>query len=79
MKCPYCGQEMKLGQLRSESDRAVFWFPDHIKYRQWILTKKRIEEYGGVVLDTVSKIGFFATEKAESYWCERCNICITRK
>ena len=79
MNCPYCGKEMKLGRLHSVSEHAVFWLPDHTEYKEWILTKERIEEHGGVVLDNVSKIGFLAKAKPESYWCENCNICITKK
>ena len=79
MQCPYCGQEMKLGRLHGEGGHAVLWLPDKTEYKQWLLTEKRVEEYGGVVLDTVSKIGFFAKTKPESYWCSSCNLCITKK
>lgn len=79
MKCPYCGQEMKLGRLRGAGGHAVFWLPDNIIYEQWALTKNRIEAHGGVVLDDVTKIGFVAKARPESYWCNNCDICITKK
>lgn len=79
MKCPYCGQEMQLGRLQGAGGHAVFWFPDNTDYEQWTLTKNRIEAHGGVVLDDVTKIGFIAKARPESYWCSNCNICITKK
>lgn len=78
MKCPYCGQEMKLGRLRSASGYGVFWLPEGSEF-EGLLTGKRIEESGGVLLDPVTKIGFFAKEKPESWWCPCCRIFLTKK
>ena len=80
MKCPYCGKEMELGRLHSSSGRAVFWLPDNTEYKEGLITKKKIEEYGkGVILDTVSKVGFFSKKKPKSYWCNNCKVFITKK
>ena len=78
MKCPYCGEEMKLGRIYGEGEHAVFWLPEQAEYTRWILTQNRILECGGRMLDTVSKVGFFYMAKPESYWCEHCRIFITR-
>ena len=78
MKCPYCGEEMKLGRIYGEGEHAVFWLPEHTDYKKWLLSQKRIKDSGGVMLDSATKVGFFAMAKPESYWCETCRIFITR-
>ena len=78
MKCPYCGQEMKLGRIYGEGEHGVFWLPEKADLGGWILTKKKIDDCGGIMLDTVTKVGFFAMAKPESYWCDNCQIFITR-
>ena len=78
MKCPYCGEEMKPGRLCSASGYGVFWLPEGSEY-EGLLTGKKVEEHGGVLLDTVTRIGFFAREKPESCWCPSCRIFLTKK
>ena len=78
MKCPYCGEEMKLGRIYGEGEHALFWLPEDTAYTQWLLTQKRIEQCGGIMLDTVTRVGFFAMDKPESHWCDPCRVFITR-
>ena len=81
MICPFCNETMIDGTLFSEASHAVYWLPsplDHSDIKSFILTKKSVEGVGGIVLDKISKIGFFATDNPTSYYCKVCNLYITK-
>lgn len=79
MKCPYCNQEMLLGNLYAPSGRAVFWLPSGTELDGWILTHKWIEDKKGFVLGDASKVGFIAKKRPESYYCPDCKIVISKE
>ncbi len=79
MKCPYCNQEMILGNLRAPSDHAVYWLPTGANLERLVVTKSEIEKKGGYVLDHIPKIGFVAKKRPDSYYCQECQIFITKK
>ena len=78
MICPYCQQEMHLGDLRSEGGRAVYWLPRYADLHHWLLTKKAVEDSGGLVLDQLSAMGFFAKERPSCYCCRECRVLIAK-
>ena len=78
MKCPYCEAEMKLGTILTAGGQAIYWFPydgdrEQISFR---LSKARIERGGGFVLDDSTKIGLFAKQRPECYYCQNCHILL---
>lgn len=79
MKCPYCNQEMMLGNLYAPSDNAVYWLPFGTERDGWVLTQKWVANKKGFVLDDVSKIGFIVKKRAESYYCPDCRIVISKR
>lgn len=78
MKCPYCNQEMTAGNLYSVSGRAVYWFPQGKEYNGVVLSKSKIENQGGIVLDETTSVGFIAKNRPDSFWCKNCKVCITK-
>lgn len=81
MKCPYCDRSMICGKIYSASERGVFWLPDNIDIsglKGCFLQKKSIHAAGGIVLDELYPIGFAVKNRPDSFWCENCNIFLTR-
>lgn len=78
MKCPYCNQEMTAGNLYSVGGRAVYWFPQGKEYNGVVLSKSKIENQGGIVLDETTSVGFIAKNRPDSFWCKKCKVCITK-
>ena len=50
MKCPYCCGEMVAGGLHGLPNDIVYWLPKNTGVHFMVLTRKRIEEYGGIIL-----------------------------
>lgn len=84
MKCPYCGGEMIEGKLHAIPHDTVYWLPEGVDLNSIILTTKRIEEYGGIVLcETMNTAytGFVKRPSAErpvSFCCKGCRTIFTK-
>ena len=79
MECPYCKQEMIAGHIHAPASHGVYWMPEISKIDGMILSTKKIEEVGGALIDEVAKVGFISKDKPQTYYCEKCNIFITKK
>ena len=77
MNCPYCSNEMILGELYGEADKAVYWLPKSADRNFFLLNRKIVEARGGIALDQTT-IGFIATERPGTYRCEVCNVLVTK-
>ena len=84
MKCPYCGGEMAAGELHGLPNEIVFWLPQNTGFHFKVLTRKRIEEYGGIVLSNkmnaayAGLTAFTAGEHLTSYCCKECRAILTK-
>jgi len=78
MQCPYCQKEMIVGTIYGVEDRAVYWLPDPGRRDYHLLTRKNIEKRGGMILDDVSRFGFFAKARPDSHYCKTCRIFLTK-
>ena len=78
MQCPYCQKEMIVGTIYGVEDRAVYWLPDPGRRDYHLLTRKNIEKRGGMILDDVSRFGFFAKARPDSHDCKTCRIFLTK-
>ena len=76
-KCPFCGSDMISGYLYAPRSSAVYWLPEGITLLRGIVSSNNVEESGGVVLGSATRIGFFARKRAKSYYCKLCKILIT--
>ncbi len=79
MKCPYCTQEMVIGHIHAPASYGVYWLPETSTIDGMTISSKKIEEVGGVLLDEVTKVGFISKGKIQTYYCEKCNVFITKK
>ncbi len=77
MKCPYCNQPMKIGQIHAPASHGVYWLPEGAKMSGSLLSQKGIEGSGGIVMDEVYKVGFLSKSKPETAYCEECGVLIT--
>ena len=77
MNCPYCSNEMILGELYGEADKAVYWLPKSADRKIFLLNRKNVENRGGVVLDQTT-VGFIASERPGTYRCENCNVLVMK-
>lgn len=84
MKCPYCGREMEAGGLHGLPNDIVYWLPENSDLNFLVLTKRRIEECGGIVLCNAMNAAytgltmFAAKERPASYCCKACKAIITK-
>lgn len=69
MECTYCKKEMLNGYIPAVK-MALMWIPDNKKIPPTIFSKTR----DGVNL---TKVPFWRTQKAKSYYCSDCKIVIT--
>lgn len=76
-KCPFCGGDMRRGYIYAPRSSAVYWLSEGITLLRGIVSTKNIEESGGFVLGTSTKIGFIAKKRSSSYHCKSCKILIT--
>ncbi len=70
MHCTYCGNEMELGNLRTEGGPGLFYLPDGEKY-SILPTHKGVESKGGIVLDGPYRTRFNKTS-VSCYVCKSC-------
>ena len=70
MKCPYCGNEMETGSLKTEGGPGMFYMPEGKNY-SILPTQKEIERKGGIVLDGPYITRFHYT----SVGCYVCKSC----
>ncbi len=70
MKCPYCGEEMQTGELRSERDGAIYWLPDGKQYKGLFLSEEKVEAQGGLVLK--------GKNTAKRLACPRCGVIVVK-
>ena len=70
---------MRLGYLFGYRARALYWLPEGWNPGGDFLlrTHSAIEQNGGFVLGTTTKIGFYAKEIPASYHCPTCKILLT--
>ena len=84
MKCPYCGGEMAAGELHGLPDDIVYWLPKNTGVHFMVLTRKRIEEYGGINLGNTMNAAytgltaFTAGKDLASYCCKECRAILTK-
>ena len=78
MQCPYCRKEMIVGTIYGAGDRAAYWLPGRSKRDYHLLTRKNIEKRGGMMLDDVSRLGFFAKARPDSHYCNACRMFLTK-
>ncbi len=80
MNCPYCDQPMTHGKLYAADGHGIYWLPTHTDLYsiKGILQKKKIIAVGGVVLDQLYPIGFFAKDRPDSFYCKACNVFVTK-
>ncbi len=80
MKCPYCCGEMEAGELHGLPHDIVYWLPKNSEFHFMVLTRKKIEEYGGIVLchtmhtAYVGLMAFLVEEHPVSYCCKECRV-----
>jgi len=77
--CPFCNQLMEHGKIYGEGGHGVYWMP--IKHNEcdfYFLNKRAVEKADGIVLDKLSKIGFFAKSRPISHYCKPCDLFITK-
>lgn len=80
MLCPGCGRPMARGRLCSPEERGIYWLPDTVEIGDlggWVLTEGKIQAAGGVVLDRLRRVGFFAKDRPDSYYCKDCGAFLT--
>lgn len=78
MECPFCKKQMVAGNIYAAESKATYWLPEGRELQKSIVTNNNVKNSGGLVLEKTRKIGFFAKERPTSYFCDRCNILITR-
>ena len=82
MTCPYCHTEMELGHIYGQADKAAYWLPAGVDFRDvgWAITEESVRRVGGLMMDQAHK--FFSTSlstrRAESFFCQNCRILLTR-
>jgi len=70
MKCPYCGSEMEVGNLKTEAGPGLFYMPGDKSYGIFP-TQKNVENKGGIILDGPNLTRFHYTS-VECYACKSC-------
>ena len=78
MQCPYCNTEMIVGTLFSVADHGIYRLPNHSERDFKMLNRKNVESRNGIFLDKLTKIGFIARKRPDSYYCSSCKIFITK-
>lgn len=81
MTCPFCSQTMECGNLYSGRGHAVYWLSnsdDDCITDMAITTKRGVEKRGGIVVDKLTKMGFYPKKRPNSYYCKSCNLLITK-
>lgn len=81
MKCPYCSEEMKAGNLfplSSKASDAIYWLPEQAKIPGLFLNEKKICDCGGFVLAENVAPRSATPEKGRVYHCENCKILLTK-
>lgn len=73
MNCPYCGNEMAVGEVRNVQGSMIYWQPLTDELLKTRATKAAVEKHGGVVLVTGQR-NF--TELPKAYVCKACKKCI---
>ncbi|MDE6004130.1 MAG: hypothetical protein K2G88_01935 [Oscillospiraceae bacterium] len=75
MLCPYCKQEMIQGNLIGTNGYFVYWLPKEYYNKHTFLpiTKKKIEEAGGVIIHT----NYLTATPDYFYVCKNCKKMIS--
>ena len=69
MQCPYCKKELMEGYIPA-SKMALMWLPESGKTPATIYQKTKT----GINL---TKVPFLRMQKAQSFYCDKCNVVIT--
>lgn len=79
MNCPYCTKEMEPGTIQALNSHGNYWLPDNVTSGEigMFLSRKSVENCGGVILGQVRKVGFLSSERPASYYCKNCRILLT--
>lgn len=70
MKCPYCGEEMQAGELRSSREGPIYWLPRAEPYKGLFLSVEKVEAQGGLVLNK--------NADAVPYACPSCKVLVVK-
>lgn len=73
MKCPYCGKEMVVGEIRNQQGSMIYWQPLSDNLFKTRLTKSSVEKHGGINL-VKAQTNF--SEPTKAYVCKECKKCI---
>lgn len=68
MKCPYCGNEMELGNVCARGGGGLYWLPEG-KAIKFTVSNKKIEDHGGIVLVNCNEVGML---EHSAYICHTC-------
>ncbi|MGB4658060.1 MAG: PF20097 family protein [Mobilitalea sp.] len=68
MKCPYCENEMKLGNLCARGGGGMYWLPEKESIK-FIVSNKIIEKHTGTVIVDCDEFG---TLRHPAYLCPIC-------
>ena len=57
MTCPYCHTEMELGHIYGQADKAAYWLPAGVDFRDvgWAITEENVSRVGGLIMDQAHK------------------------
>lgn len=72
MNCPFCGEELVLGNVFARGGAGMYWLPEEERMR-FLVSNKSVEQHGGVVLVGVDHIG---TVSHTAYACPACKRII---
>lgn len=76
-ECPWCHRELVRGRIFAPSSHCTYWLPDSADINGF-LTVKRVENAGGIVVDSATKVGFFSKMKSETWYCSQCQMLVTK-
>jgi len=68
MKCTYCGNEMKLGNVCARGGGGMYWLPEDESIK-FIVSNKTIQDHSGIVLVDCNEVG---TIRRSAYICTIC-------
>ncbi|MCL2633975.1 MAG: PF20097 family protein [Oscillospiraceae bacterium] len=76
MKCPKCNEEMKKGEIMSQTGVWLFWQPDEScqGLNKMRYTKATVHKNGGIVLE--SSAMNHTSKKLIGFHCEECKTVI---
>ena len=76
MDCPFCGKEMRRGQAAYVPTGGLYFLPPG-ETLPLTITRRGIEDRGGIVLDTCSSLGWIRkTGAIPAYIYEKCRKMI---